>query len=243
MLAESRITPDHARERGYVTVDTKIRLEMLRITKAGRNVPGLLVPMRDKAGGVWGYQFRPDVPRLNGSGGPVKYETPVGQRNGIDVPPGVGPALDDPTVPLWITEGCKKADAAACAGIACVALAGVWSWRGANGNGGKVAVPDWHDIALNGRPVVLAFDSDVMVKPPVRKGADRAVRLPGVERRDGSVSAPTERRPHQDRLRRLPRGRPHRHRVGLAGPARPAGARQGSAIGAAAATNGSQVCT
>lgn len=169
MLAESRITPDHARERGYVTVDTKIRLEMLRITKAGRNVPGLLVPMRDKAGGVWGYQFRPDVPRLNGSGGPVKYETPVGQRNGIDVPPGVGPALDDPTVPLWITEGCKKADAAACAGIACVALAGVWSWRGANGNGGKVAVPDWHDIALNGRPVVLAFDSDVMVKPPVRK--------------------------------------------------------------------------
>jgi hypothetical protein len=62
----------------------------------------------------------------------------------------------------------KKADAAACARLACVALPGVWSWRGGNERGGKTAVPDWHDIALNGRPVVLAFDSDVMVKAPVR---------------------------------------------------------------------------
>jgi predicted transcriptional regulator len=168
MLEESRITPEHARARGYVTVDTKIRLEGLGVTKAGRNIPGLLVPMRDKRGEVWGYQYRPDTPRINGTGKPAKYETPTGQRNGIDVPPGVGPALDDPSVPLWITEGCKKADAAVCAGLACIALAGVWSWRGTNVNGGKVAVPDWHDIALNGRPVVLAFDSDVVRKREVR---------------------------------------------------------------------------
>ena len=30
--------------------------------------------------------------------------------------------------------------------------------------GGKVAVPDWHDIALNGRRLILAFDSDVVRK-------------------------------------------------------------------------------
>jgi predicted transcriptional regulator len=99
----------------------------------------------------------------------VKYETPTKQRNGIDVPPGVGPALDNPAIGLWVTEGCKKADAAACAGLACIALPGVWSWRGSNGYGGRTAVADWHDIALNGRQVVLAFDSDV-----VRKGAVRS---------------------------------------------------------------------
>ena len=113
----SGITPEHARARGYVSVDTKKRLEQLNITKAGRNVPGLLVPQLRKDGSTWGYQYRPDAPRLNSKGKPNKYETPFGQRNGIDVPPGVGPLLDDPNVPLWVTEGTKKADAAAVVGL------------------------------------------------------------------------------------------------------------------------------
>jgi hypothetical protein len=172
-LAASTITPEHARARGYVSVDTKVRLEGIGVTKIGRNVPGLLVPMRDKHGQVWGYQYRPDNPRINSAGKPIKYETPTGQRNGIDVPASVGPKLDDPTVPLWVTEGSKKADAAACSGLACTALPGVWSWRGTNTMGGKVAVPDWHDIALNGRQVVLAFDSDAMSKRTVRQALDQ----------------------------------------------------------------------
>ena len=166
-LAESGITPDRAHRRGYVSVDTKKRLEQLGVTAAGRNVPGLLIPQLDKQGSIWGYQYRADRPRLR-DGKPAKYETPTGQRNGIDVPPGVGPQLGDPAVPLWVTEGVKKADSAAEHGLCCVALPGVWSWRGRNGQGGKVAVGDWHDIALNDRRVILAFDSDVMVKPSVR---------------------------------------------------------------------------
>lgn len=169
MLTESGIPPEHAHARGYMSVDLKNKLERLGITKSGRNIPGLLVPQLRKDGSVWGYQYRPDSPRLNGAGKPVKYETPVAQRNGIDVPPGVGPQLGDPAVPLWVTEGVKKADAAVINGLCCVALPGVWSWRGKNGSGGKSAVPDWHDIALNDRRVVLAFDSDVMVKPAVRR--------------------------------------------------------------------------
>lgn len=168
MLAASGVTPEHASARGYVSVDTKTRLDQLGVTKAGRKVPGLLIPSRDKAGQVWGYQYRPDEPRLRDDK-PVKYETPVGQRNGLDVPPGVGPALDDPSVQLWVTEGVKKADAAALAGLACVSLPGVWSWRGTNGHGGKTAVADWHDVALNGRKVVLAFDSDVIRKRAVSR--------------------------------------------------------------------------
>lgn len=172
LLAASGITAEHARVRGYVSVDTKTRLEDIGITRAGRNVPGLLVPSLRIDGSTWGYQYRSDQPRRRG-GKPVKYETPTGQRNGIDVPPGVGPQLGDPLVPLWVTEGVKKADAATLAGLVCVALPGVWSWRGSNGKGGKVAVSAWHDIALNGRRVVLAFDSDVVRKTSVHAALDQ----------------------------------------------------------------------
>ncbi|MGH3484345.1 MAG: DUF3631 domain-containing protein [Nocardioidaceae bacterium] len=80
--------------------------------------------------------------------------------------------LDDPTVPLWITEGVKKADAGAVSGLCIVALSGVNSWRTKSAKGGKVAVADFHDIALNDRRVVFVFDSDVTVKPPVRRALD-----------------------------------------------------------------------
>jgi hypothetical protein len=131
-------------------------------------VPGLLIPERRVDGSVWGYQYRPDAPRRNADGKVIKYETPYQQRNGIDVPPGVGPKLGDPSIPLFITEGVKKADSAVCQGLTCIAIPGVWSWLGKNPQGGKVAVPDWHDIALNGRRVILAFDSDVVVKKAVQ---------------------------------------------------------------------------
>jgi hypothetical protein len=168
MLIASGITPKHARARGYMTVTEKVRLEQLGVAKAGRNVPGLRIPLLRKDRSTWGYQYRPDNPRRDAKGKPIKYENPYRQRNGIDVPPGVGPMLDDPSIPLWITEGSRKADAAACAGLACIALPGVWSWKGTNQHGGKVAVADWDDIALNGRRVILAFDSDVVVKPSVQ---------------------------------------------------------------------------
>ncbi|HSK83215.1 MAG TPA: hypothetical protein VK902_07380 [Rubrobacter sp.] len=47
------------------------------------------------------------------------------------------------------------------------------NWRGANEKGGKVALPDWEHIALNGRKVYVAFDSDVMLKPQVHKALRR----------------------------------------------------------------------
>jgi hypothetical protein len=171
MLAASGITPEYAEKRGYETINGPGRLVELKIAKAGRSVPGLLVPQRRIDGSVWGYQYRPDSPRLR-HGKVVKYETPVGQRNGIDVPIGIGPMLGDPTIPLWVTEGVKKADCGALHGLCIIALPGVWSWRGKNKRGGKVAVPDWHDVALNGRRVILAFDGDVARKPEVRNALD-----------------------------------------------------------------------
>lgn len=168
MLTASGITLEHADKRGYETIRDPRRLAELGIAKAGQRTQGLLVPHQRVDGSTWGYQYRPDSPReLRGK--IVKYETPVNQRNGIDVPPGVGDRLGDPAVPLFITEGIKKADCGALNGLCIIALPGVWSWRGSNNSGGRVAVADWHDIALNGRRVILAFDGDVARKPSVRK--------------------------------------------------------------------------
>ena len=76
--------------------------------------------------------------------------------------------LGDPPVPLWISEGIRKADALVSRGMCAVALLGVWSWRGRNGRGGLTALAEWEYVALNGdRRVHIVFDSDIMLKPEV----------------------------------------------------------------------------
>lgn len=169
LLAASAISVDVARERGYRSVDTKTNLEAHGFSPAQRRVPGLLVPIHGVSDGPALYQYRPDAPRLTDAGRTVKYETPTGSRLVLDVPPRARLRLGDPSVPLWITEGARKADAAVSAGLCCVALLGVWGWRGTNGDGGKTVLPDWHEVALNGRPVFVCFDSDVTTKDAVRK--------------------------------------------------------------------------
>jgi hypothetical protein len=124
-------------------------------------------------GDLAGWQARPDTPRT-GTGGRVrKYELPRGQANLIDVPPSVRPHLGDPSIPLVITEGTLKADSAAGAGLCCVSISGVWGWRGRNTSGGMTALADFDAIALNGRIVVLAFDSDVVCKVQVQAALGR----------------------------------------------------------------------
>jgi Domain of unknown function (DUF3854) len=167
LLEASAISPEVARQRGYVSAGAKKQLGRHGFASYQQGIPALLIPLRRADGSTWGYQARPDTPRITKAGNMIKYETPVGQRNGIDVPPGMKDAIGDPSVPLFVTEGTRKADSAVSHGLACVALPGVWGWRGTNGQGGKSAVADWHDIALNGRRVVLAFDSDATRKPPV----------------------------------------------------------------------------
>jgi Domain of unknown function (DUF3854) len=169
MLAASGIPPEHAVARGYETIVDSRRLAAIGIVKAARGrVPGLLIPLLRRDGSTWGYQYRPDDPRLRDDK-PIKYETPWEQRNGLDIPPGMGDLLDDPCVPLWVTEGSKKADCGAQYQLCIAALMGVWNWRGNNDMGGKTAVGDWNDIAVNGRRVILAFDGDVARKPSAAK--------------------------------------------------------------------------
>lgn len=168
----SAILPEIIEESGYYTAKTPQDLPDAFAHYQRR--PGLVIPIRDTTGPVMAWQLKADEPRPDKHGKPIKYDTAVGGRQCIDVPPRSSPYLANPTVPLWVTEGRKKVDAGLSHGIRCiVGLQGVYGWRGTNAYGGTCALPDWEDIALNGREVVLAFDSDVMVKASVRDALER----------------------------------------------------------------------
>ena len=77
LLTASAISPEVARERRYVSVDTRARLKRHNDRFSSRcPVPGMLIPLRRLDGSVSGYQYRPDAPRIM-DGRPRKYETPL----------------------------------------------------------------------------------------------------------------------------------------------------------------------
>jgi hypothetical protein len=123
LLRASGISPDVARQRNYQSVDTSARLESIDIPRAHRLTPGLLIPVygpESSNGEAATWQYRPDHPRVDAKGKPVKYVT--AQRGMVvDVPPAVRPYIGDPGRPLWITEGIRKVDSAVTAGIDCLA--------------------------------------------------------------------------------------------------------------------------
>ena len=164
---ESGIRTDVVEARGYRTTEKKAELRKLGFSEKQCNTPGLLIPVYSPTGEIATYQHRPDEPRIGKDGKPVKYETPSGSGMALDVHPHAREKLADPKVPPCVTEGVKKGDALASRGLCAVALLGVWNWRGSNGKGGKVALPEWEYVALNGRQVYVVFDSDVMLKPGV----------------------------------------------------------------------------
>ena len=160
-------------ERGYRSVDDPQELIDLGFTPVQARAPGILIPIWGPHGEIVRWQFRPDEPRTPG-GKAVKYENMAGQTLRLDVPPRCRSMLKDPSIPLFITEGIKKTDRLAQEGLCVVGLpGGVWGWWGTNTDGGKTALGDWDEVALNGRRSVVVFDSDVMTKPPVRQALDR----------------------------------------------------------------------
>ena len=162
MLQASAVAADVANERGYMSITDRSQISRAYFSDSQtRQIPGLLIPLWNVYGENAGYQYRPDNPRIVG-GQSIKYETRKEQSNVIDAHPRIQPHLDDPGIDLWITEGSKKADSAISAGLCCIALTGVWNWRGTNKKGGKLALADWNGIALEGRRIILAFDSDYM---------------------------------------------------------------------------------
>lgn len=184
LLDESAISTEVASARGYFSATKKVELTELGFSRGQARVPALVIPIWNVFGEKAMHLARPDEPRING-GRALKYEMPSGSRMVLDVPPAARPALDDPSPPLFITEGARKADAAVSAGLCCVSLIGTWAWRGTNENGGKTLLPDFEAIAFNDRETYVVFDSDVMTKESVHAALQRFV--PALRQRGADV--------------------------------------------------------
>src|SRR5215468_6117180 len=163
----SGISKEVIEARGYKTIEKMTELKEYGFSpEQCKAAPGLLLPLHATDGSNGLYIFKPDMPRVfhkkNGEPKALKYEMPKGAGLRIDCPPSCRPKLDNPQIPLWITEGQKKADAMASHELCAVALLGVYGYKGKNEFGATTFLADWDHIGFKGRDVNIVYDSDVM---------------------------------------------------------------------------------
>ena len=170
LVKESGIAPQVILDRGYRTVKIKAELKRLGFGRSQQRAPALVIPMYGPTGELVTHQIKPDSPRKDRDGKPIKYETPAKSRVRLDIHPSQADRLKKPTIPLWITEGVKKADCLVSHGQCTVALQGVWCWQKDG-----LPLPEWEDIKLHGRTVYVIFDSDVMTKSAVQAALKKLV--------------------------------------------------------------------
>jgi len=187
-LRSSAIAEDVIAERGYYSLapgDVTSAAELLGVkpatAKPSMHQGALVIPLHRLGDAQpYAYVLRPDNPTTDSKGRPRKYLYPSGITNIFDALPRHRDALGDPSRPLWLTEGAKKADALTSAFgdlIAAINLNGVHGWRATNDNGGKVASPDIQQIALNGREVIICPDGDYKTNAHVQQGINDLARL------------------------------------------------------------------
>ena len=194
---DSSLSPNVIAARGYYTLHsgngTVDSLQALGFSyKQARDTAHgdvLVLPIRPPDGSAGIYMIRPDVPRVfDGKKLPdgtheqkvLKYEQPEGASNRLDVNPLCLAQMADPSVDVWITEGIKKGDALASAGLCAIALpGGVWGFLGRNEKNASTVIADldyvaWKDKASGtARNVWIVFDSDVIGKENVQKALHR----------------------------------------------------------------------
>lgn len=177
LTQESGIAEAVIAERGYRSVEGAqgyAELKSLGFSKAQAwKTSGLLLPLWTTDGQQPLTIYRPDQPLPDAHGQLRKYLLPKGASVRLDCPPRCQPRLTDPSIPLWLTEGQKKADALASHDAVALCLLGVWNFKGKNPFGGTTFLADFDYVAWNAREVRLVFDSDVTSKRGVRQALDR----------------------------------------------------------------------
>lgn len=140
--------------------------------------PGYLIPY-----------FGPDGKRRSKDFDRIRYLSVTGTQHRYgqlkDTPPqvyfpttlngGWEKLIDDPTKPIVITEGEKKAAKACKEGIATIGLGGVWSFK--SKRWGKEFLDDLERIKWKGRSVEIVYDSDILIKPNVHLALTELSRL------------------------------------------------------------------
>lgn len=110
--------------------------------------------------------FKADNPFTDEKGKPVKYLRPKKQETKIYRPPFLAPeTLTNACLPLFITEGEKKAIKATLEGYNCISIGGVWNWKTKNNDDNLIS--DLKRINWENREVFLVPDNDFREKPQV----------------------------------------------------------------------------
>ena len=119
------------------------------------NCNGIVIPY--DCGGY--YRARLDTPLELRNGKTAKYLSPSGSKNRLYIPQATKGVLKDVSVPLYITEGEFKAAKLTQEGFHCLGLSGVWGF-----SRDKKLLPDFDDIEMRGRKVIVILDSDAKEK-------------------------------------------------------------------------------
>ena len=171
----SGIAREVVAERGVRTITHGRELPKGFSWRQRRRGPGILF-IAHRPNGQTGYSFRPDA--LDPESPGRRYEQPCkaygGPGNILDLHPSVRHLIADMSVPVIFVEGIKKADAIISAArregveVLVVAIFGVWNWL----SDGE-PIPDMFDIPVEGRKVIICFDSDMLRNPDVQDAANR----------------------------------------------------------------------
>ena len=167
---ESGIDRSVISERGYTTVTADS--DLLTPWSDDQRGDGLLIPGWTIHGTPVPGQLRRDVPRVKTKGGKefeLKYESPAGGENYVDVHPRTRDRVRNGREPLIIVEGVKKQDSGISKGLLVVGLPGVWSWKGRDTG----LLSDFDAIPLRRRSVIVCYDADVASKPEVQHAIRR----------------------------------------------------------------------
>lgn len=177
-LKASGISNEVIHERGYRSVLGKTPLKEAGFSTRQQRPPGILIPLHGVDGSLLPPQYKPDYPRKDAKRErPIKYENSLGSSIRLDIPPRCQGQLGDPIIPIWFTEGGKKADALATQGACAVNLSSVWGFKGRNALGGVTILADFDYIALAEREAYICYDSDYADNPWVRLAAERLEEL------------------------------------------------------------------
>ena len=159
LLLDSGISPVVCRARGYRTITRKSALRGYGFSPEQCRPPALLIPIHDAEGRLATYQMRPDEPRIDRDHGAVEYEICPGRPIALDAPPACATLLEDPDIPLYITDEVLKADSAVSHGLCCIALVGLLPAVDRLEVGRSLGPDAWESIALNNRLVRFVYDA------------------------------------------------------------------------------------
>lgn len=188
-MENSQLHPDHLADlrRSGLSAKTIVAAEIMSISLREVSQRLLFAP-RYLESAYWIPYLGSDFGRLrgfytNGKCG-KKYLQPKGSEVKLYVPPGVNGFLTDTKIPLYITEGEKKALRAGQEGLCCIGLGGLWNWKR-----DKKLLPDFATIPLENREVFIVPDNDFRKRQAAYQNRDLLAAVEGLSRALGKLKA------------------------------------------------------